>query len=84
MAKGEPPKTSLAQLKSFIVHLGDSPNSGHYIGYVKKGDKWYCCNDKVISKALTPSEINEAKKQAYIAFFEVKPQKTGKEFAAAA
>jgi uncharacterized UBP type Zn finger protein len=34
------------QLTAFIRHIGESPNMGHYIAYVKEGeDKWYYYND---------------------------------------
>ena len=28
-----------------IVHYGASLNSGHYVSFIKKSDKWFLCND---------------------------------------
>ena len=38
-------------LLSIMVHMGTRSNSGHYIAYIKPGDRqWYKFNDEVISK----------------------------------
>jgi hypothetical protein len=33
------------RIKSLIIHIGDTVNSGHYISIIKDGDKWYRYND---------------------------------------
>ncbi len=67
----------------------ESVNGGHYIAYVKKGDQWYWCSDDQVVEltqkniaaakaagvpyARTIKMIDEARKDAYLAFFEVQP-----------
>ncbi|KAJ5078372.1 ubiquitin carboxyl-terminal hydrolase 5 [Anaeramoeba ignava] len=35
-------------LSSFIVHMGSTPQSGHYVAYIKKNDKWILFNDSKV------------------------------------
>jgi ubiquitin C-terminal hydrolase len=67
-------------LKSFIVHDGDSLNSGHYYAYVKDSSgTWYCYNDKNVEKKeeteiasiLSTGQVNSTT-QPYILFYEQK------------
>lgn len=39
-------------LSSFIRHIGgeNSTNSGHYVAYIRKGEKWFLCNDSAIEE----------------------------------
>ena len=53
------------ECSGFIVHLGDSIESGHYISYVKKRGVWWCCNDDYIRR-VNLSEVLNAKKHSYI------------------
>ena len=45
-------------LVSIIVHLGETPNSGHYICYSKRNNNWYEFNDSIVIKY----NFNELKK----------------------
>jgi len=38
------------QLVSVACHEGDVPNGGHYSTHVRRGDKWYRCDDNVIAE----------------------------------
>jgi hypothetical protein len=33
------------QLHAVVVHLGNTPLSGHYVAYVRRGLKWFLCDD---------------------------------------
>lgn len=56
------------ECSGFIVHRGDSVESGHYISYVKKSGVWWCCNDDYIRR-VNLSEVLQAKKHSYIATY---------------
>ncbi len=56
-------------LTGFIVHIGQSAQSGHYISYIKKDDQWYGANDSNV-EPVTDIEIAEAAKDAYSLTFE--------------
>lgn len=54
-------------IMGYITHLGDSTKSGHYVSYVKKGNRFWHCNDL----AMPPfEEISEQEfyshRQSYI------------------
>lgn len=49
----------------FIVHLGESVDGGHCVGYVLIGDQWWVGNDRS-AKMITKNEAEEAMKTAYI------------------
>jgi len=38
------------KLMAFAAHIGSTPQSGHYIAYVKESDGWICKNDNIITK----------------------------------
>ncbi len=50
------------ELVGFIVHIGTTPNSGHYVVYVKYDDIWYLYNDTIISKIDTKPIWNDVYK----------------------
>lgn len=52
------------ELVSVSNHLNLSYSCGHYTAYVYRNNKWYCCNDSVVSEIR---EIN--KDNAYILFY---------------
>lgn len=39
-----PLKYKTMDLDAFIVHHGDTIESGHYIAFIKEGEQWYECN----------------------------------------
>jgi uncharacterized protein (TIGR02452 family) len=57
--------TPFYNLTSFIVHSGRA-GGGHYTSYVKKGERWYQCNDgKVKEIDPTSDEFQRDLDQAY-------------------
>ena len=42
------------ELSSFIVHLGTSTHTGHYVAYVKKDGNWIQYNDRLVLKSEHP------------------------------
>ncbi|PWU14413.1 MAG: hypothetical protein C5B45_04415, partial [Chlamydiae bacterium] len=61
----------LYELSSFIVHLGNSLNSGHYIAYRKVQDQWVECNDSRVSY-VDEKQMLRAAKDSYICFYKLK------------
>lgn len=51
---------------AFIVHMGKTMKSGHYVAYVKENDNnWYEYNDNKKTK-ISGNQLEERKKEAYI------------------
>ncbi|MGL5263040.1 MAG: ubiquitin carboxyl-terminal hydrolase [Candidatus Rhabdochlamydia sp.] len=59
------------ELSSFIVHIGQTINGGHYIAYRKVKDQWVKCNDGDISYP-SKEEMLTAAKNSYICFYKLK------------
>jgi hypothetical protein len=55
-------------LSSFIVHFGRTTESGHYVSYLKKHDKWYECSDTSINE-VSIEKITKLKQHAYMCFY---------------
>lgn len=55
-------------LAAFIEHIGSSPKNGHYVTYVKKGDKWTLYNDSKVTQ-VTAQEAEKAAEGAYLYFY---------------
>ena len=53
------------RLMAFIVHLGSSAHSGHYVAYVHKEGRWVQYNDRKVAESKEPP-IGDA----YMYFFE--------------
>ncbi|KAL4504367.1 hypothetical protein ABPG72_009813 [Tetrahymena utriculariae] len=53
-------------LIGIIVHSG-SQDSGHYISYVKRENRWFCCDD---GKYQEVSEKTVVKQEAYLLFYQ--------------
>ena len=53
------------ECQSFLCHLGERIQSGHYISYVRKGDTWYKCNDAIV-EPISTADAQEALQQSYI------------------
>ena len=47
------------ELTAIISHLGESLNTGHYITYVKRNQKWYECNDAIISEVTKGMAVSD-------------------------
>ena len=48
----------------FIIHLGSHTGSGHYVAFLKKGDKWVKFNDRKVTEGEA-----EVSRGAYMYFF---------------
>ena len=59
-------------LYAVILHSGDSATAGHYISYIKKGAKWYKCNDSNISTINEDEYDKQEDFQPYIIFYKRK------------
>ncbi len=72
-AYGQPPGKDPAliyRLKSFVVHIGDDLNSGHYVSYRLEADgSWYEFNDDQTRK-VPPEELPGLLEQSYCLFYE--------------
>lgn len=54
-------------LVGFVVHLGNTQRSGHYIAYVRaRNNKWFCADDKTVTSVTMSSLIRS---QAYILWY---------------
>ncbi len=65
-------------LTGVIVHNGEL-NNGHYWSYVKKGGKWYKCNDASVDEVNMDNDLlkdlygdDEKKDSAYVLFYSKK------------
>jgi hypothetical protein len=56
-------------VKGFIVHIGRTRNSGHYVQYQKVGDQWYLNNDRSSEPVSTAVALN-AMQDAYVLYAE--------------
>ncbi|UHA73454.1 hypothetical protein [Paenibacillus sp. 481] len=56
------------ELNSFILHLGASPDSGHYVGYFRKNNQWYGFNDSLM-RVVSPAEVDIVSRHAYLLSF---------------
>ncbi|XP_058515534.1 ubiquitin carboxyl-terminal hydrolase 5-like [Ochotona princeps] len=41
-------------LHAFVTHIGKNASCGHYVGHVKRGDKWILFNDEKVAEAVNP------------------------------
>ncbi|KAH7721977.1 ubiquitin carboxyl-terminal hydrolase [Aphelenchoides avenae] len=41
-------------LRGCITHMGQSPQSGHYVVHLKKDDRWYIFNDEKVAVSQNP------------------------------
>lgn len=66
---GKDPEKEL-ELQSFIVHLGKSLDSGHYICYRKVEGNWHLFDDGNPPRRLSEEMALEAAKDAYLIFYD--------------
>lgn len=61
------------ELSSVIMHLGETPTSGHYTALVKRGADWYLCNDTdekgEVVKRLEKEEALMQAQKGYMFFY---------------
>lgn len=57
------------ELYGFVAHYGYETNSGHYVAYIKKDEKWFCCNDNKIQYIEIINDYLYENKNAYICTF---------------
>ena len=62
-------KRGAHQVKGFVVHLGESRHSGHYVEFQKVGDQWFLNNDEKTTPISTAAAIH-AMQDAYILYSE--------------
>ena len=74
---GIPPFFNIDKIKftlvGFVQHIGQNFASGHYVSYVKYGDKWWYCNDAFISNETSDGQKHDWKAalpQAYILLYD--------------
>ncbi|MBS0620949.1 MAG: hypothetical protein JSS61_05785 [Verrucomicrobia bacterium] len=49
----------------FLCHIGATPNGGHYVAYIKRGERWWYISDDHVSE-VQPSVALEKMSSAYI------------------
>lgn len=59
-------KSSKYQLFAVAEHIGSSLNSGHYIAFCKRDNKWYRFSDSSVSLA---NESEAVSKNSYLLFY---------------
>ncbi|HJX26331.1 MAG TPA: hypothetical protein VJ885_00340, partial [Thermoanaerobaculia bacterium] len=52
-------------LTSLVSHLGGSPAGGHYVSYVRRGDRWYLADDEALDE-VSDEEVDRAAQSAYL------------------
>ncbi|NRA89653.1 MAG: ubiquitin carboxyl-terminal hydrolase [Simkaniaceae bacterium] len=57
------------QVKGFVVHIGKTRHSGHYVEYQKVGSKWYL-NDDSRTEEVSDQKVLAAMRDAYILYAE--------------
>ena len=50
-----------------VVHEGDESWAGHYVSYVRNNNKWYKCDDHIISDTTLEQVLNTP---AYILLYQ--------------
>jgi ubiquitin carboxyl-terminal hydrolase 5/13 len=60
-------KPARYELTDFIVHLGASTHSGHYVAYIRKNNQWIQFNDRKVMLSEKPPIGG-----AYLLFFQRK------------
>ena len=56
------------ELSGFIEHQGSTPTGGHYVTYIKEGEKWILYDDSRVSEP-SQSTVEKAASNAYILFY---------------
>ncbi|KAK8848306.1 hypothetical protein M9Y10_019367 [Tritrichomonas musculus] len=64
-------------LTGIIIHLGSTPESGHYISYIRKPNKddrtysndWFQCNDSTVTSVSQDNAFEDGYENGYILFY---------------
>ena len=59
-------KSTKYELIAVSEHIGGSIDSGHYVAFSKREDKWYECNDSSIGHTVSDEAMS---KSAYMLFY---------------
>lgn len=69
--EGKEGQTQRYRLASFIMHTGNTPNSGHYYSWIKIGEEWVCADDGRVRKAAESyNNFEHDRKKGYAYFYE--------------
>ena len=55
-------------LYGIICHKGETPNSGHYVAYLKKNNEWYYCDDMKVNLMVQKPFLEESVKKNCLFF----------------
>jgi hypothetical protein len=61
-------ETAAYDCDAFTVHLGGTPNEGHYVSYVKRNGKWWYCSDTTVYE-VSKDKVLRAMKEGYLFHF---------------
>lgn len=53
---------------AFVEHRGLNMGSGHYVSYIKKDNRWWCCNDTRVTP-VSLRTVDRAMRRAYFYHF---------------
>ena len=68
MSRANQSKPPPYELVGVLVHAGKRCESGHYLAFIKCGERWYKANDEVVVEVSVDVVLQQ---QAYILFYEV-------------
>ncbi|OHS98692.1 hypothetical protein TRFO_34848 [Tritrichomonas foetus] len=62
-------KCPMYELNGFIIHCGESAESGHYISYIRDGNHWIELNDTTVSYINQEKALEKAYNDGYLLFY---------------
>jgi hypothetical protein len=54
------------QCNGYIVHLGATMDRGHYVAFVKREGKWWCCNDDIVTEVSEQTAMEQMKNSYFL------------------
>ncbi|KAK0550014.1 hypothetical protein OC846_003848 [Tilletia horrida] len=58
------------RLYAVVHHFGGGPNSGHYVATVRRGGRWFRCDDSSTYATENPTSASGDRSSAYILFYQ--------------